>query len=169
MQDIFDEAGVSAGGFYRYFSSKNELVADIASSTAGRLEQVVLEAADGATAVGEFAARLINGVAEFDADRRQAAVAVQVWAEASKNKQIRPLVLELVGRVLDRVEDFTGSRETAQVLLATTQGFLLQRSWNPQLDGVAFGSALEQLLSEGAASSRRPARRSPPKARARER
>jgi AcrR family transcriptional regulator len=146
MQEIFEEAGISAGGFYRYFSSKTELVAAIAEETASRLEAVVARAAEEAETLPDFAARLIDGVAEIDRERDQGTVAIQVWAEAAKDAEIRAVVLQLTRRALEHVAAFTGSTDTARVLIATAQGFLLQRSWNRRLDSRAFARSLAELL-----------------------
>jgi AcrR family transcriptional regulator len=138
---------VSAGGFYRYFASKADVVAAIAEDTAEALERIVSEAATGAESLGDFAARLIDGVAAFDRESGRGAVAVQVWAEAARNPEIRALVLRVAGRASRTMAIVTESREEARVLLAITQGFLLQRAWDRKLSAGAFSDAVRNLFA----------------------
>ena len=86
MQDFFEASGLSAGLVYRYFRSKEELVA-----LAGGALQVLHASVEEAIAAGgrpgteEVVARLLRTIDELDARERIARVAVQVWGEALVN------------------------------------------------------------------------------------
>ncbi|WP_040789624.1 TetR/AcrR family transcriptional regulator [Nocardia paucivorans] len=43
MQDVFTESGLSAGAVYRYFKSKDDLVAELASNASADVREVLLE------------------------------------------------------------------------------------------------------------------------------
>lgn len=43
MQDVFAEAGLSAGAVYRYFKSKDELVAELAANASGNIRDMLAE------------------------------------------------------------------------------------------------------------------------------
>jgi AcrR family transcriptional regulator len=99
MPDIVSEAGISAGAFYRYFSSKEELVREIAREAFGGLGGVVsaLLARNPAPSLPE----VLGAVAEtmsaptFPAGGRlvetdeQFRVAIQAWGELVRDPDLR--------------------------------------------------------------------------------
>jgi AcrR family transcriptional regulator len=161
MQDIVREAGLSPGAIYRYFASKEEIVAAIASERHAT-EQRLLAAAAGdgdvraalRALVGAFVRRLTDP--EEPAWRR---VTVQLWGEALRS----PLVMDIVREGLDEplrtlaVLIRSGQAEgklapdldpeaTARVAAAIFQGLVLQQAWDPELDLAACGRAAGALL-----------------------
>lgn len=99
MPDIVSEAGISAGAFYRYFSSKEELVREIAREAFGGLGRVVTEllAHDpspslpevlGAVAATLSAPTFPAGDRYVDTEE-QFRVAIQAWGELLRDPGLR--------------------------------------------------------------------------------
>src|SRR4028119_2398833 len=96
MADVIAASGLSAGAVYRYFRSKDELIAAIVErvlgEAAGRFELLLQgdAAPDPAVAVGA-AVQLVADVATrgpVDLTR----VAVQAWGEALRNPEVHAVV-----------------------------------------------------------------------------
>jgi AcrR family transcriptional regulator len=99
MPDIVAEAGISAGAFYRYFSSKEELVGEIAREAFGGLGGVVgsLLAHNPAPSLPEVLDAVVATMKAptFPAGGRmvdateQFRVAIQAWGELVRNPELR--------------------------------------------------------------------------------
>src|SRR5215212_4767470 len=98
MPDLVAEAGISAGAFYRYFRGKDELIHEIARDAFAGLGQNVvdrmqqLDAPSAADVVDVLTSPLIAGSITVD-DRtidvdEQARVALQAWAEVTRNPEL---------------------------------------------------------------------------------
>src|SRR4029450_11102318 len=90
MQDFFAASGLSAGLVYRYFRSKDELLAELAAEALEQLHASVEEATAAAERPGteEVLARLLRTIDELDTRERIARVAVHVWGEALVNPAV---------------------------------------------------------------------------------
>jgi AcrR family transcriptional regulator len=162
MHDIAREAEASAGLLYRYFASKEEVVAAIAAQRR-EAEKAALAAASGAD-VGDALHALVAAFAGRLADREEQAwrrVTVQLWAEALRNPEVMAVVeeglrepLATIGALVKR-----GQREgrigsgldptaVARVAAALFQGLVLQQSWEgDRVDVRAYLHAAETLLA----------------------
>src|ERR1700761_4592062 len=69
MQDLFAEAGLSAGAVYRYFASKDEVIAAIAEDNMRAVLAMISEVVDEdpGQSVGEVAAAVLTRVQAKDA------------------------------------------------------------------------------------------------------
>jgi AcrR family transcriptional regulator len=161
MQDIVREAGLSPGAIYRYFASKEEIVAAIASERHAAEQRLLATAAAG----GDFRAAVRALVGAFvrrltepgePAWRR---VSVQLWGEALRNPPVMDIVREgldeplrvLAARIRSGQEEGGIAPDldpdaTARVAAAIFQGLVLQQTWDPELDLAACGRAAEALL-----------------------
>ena len=96
------EAGLSLGGVYRYFRSKESLILAIAQGVGEQLAAAQAASnADPPRSLGEEVSRLIaifDGI-ESDADRRR--VAIAVWSESLYNDAIRDVVANVLEVVVD--------------------------------------------------------------------
>jgi AcrR family transcriptional regulator len=101
MQDVIAEAGLSVGAFYRYFKSKEELVAAIAEQIVGaigkQLEAIV--SAEPPIPLLEALRRAIDTLEPQLAPGGAFRFAVQVWAESFRNPFFADLVLRIYGQV----------------------------------------------------------------------
>jgi AcrR family transcriptional regulator len=142
MQDVIKEAGLSVGAVYRYFQSKEELIAaivgDVADEIRSTLHQVV--GARPRLALEDALRTIFTAMEpEFGPDGLFR-VAVQVWSESLVNDALRPLILSLFARLRGEFEEYAeglaeegrlpagvSPKELSAVLLALAQGYGLQR------------------------------------------
>src|ERR1700744_2230684 len=101
MQDLFAEAGLSAGAVYRYFASKDEVIVAIAEENMREVLATVHELASGTPgrSLAEVMAGLMALVRARDAADDLGSMAVLVWAEALRNpalaRQLRELLTQM--------------------------------------------------------------------------
>ena len=100
MQDLFAEAGLSSGAFYRYFAGKDELILAIAQDNfrdVVAMIHTVAQESDGS--LGDALAEAVALVEAKHAEKGIGGLAIQVWAEALRNprlaKEFTPLLNEL--------------------------------------------------------------------------
>ncbi|MET0555508.1 MAG: helix-turn-helix domain-containing protein [Vicinamibacteria bacterium] len=172
MQDVVRESGLSPGGLYRYFASKEEIVAAIAEERhAGeRAALAATRGADVADAVRAIARAFLGPLAREE-ERRWRRVTVQLWAEALRS----PAVMRVIRDGLDgplraltalfrraqregRLSDDVDPAALARVAAAVFQGLVLQVAWQPSLDLEPCVAAALRLLDGLTTSSRARAR-----------
>ncbi|WP_405013880.1 TetR/AcrR family transcriptional regulator [Kitasatospora sp. NBC_01539] len=164
MQDLLRESGLSAGAVYRYFASKDEIVAAIAEEC---FRQVRAAFADAAAAVPPptpdiLLPRVLGAVFEKaspDGDRRAfARLIVQVWTETLRNEVLAAALQEgyTAMRVIwtDLAEDYraaclmppdTNADDVARTLIATAQGFIAQQALFGDVDPETVRAGLHTL------------------------
>src|ERR1700735_4547037 len=101
MQDLFAEAGLSAGAVYRYFASKDEVIAAIAEENMREVLATVHELASGTPcrSLGEVMAGLMALIRARDAADDLGSMAVLVWAEALRSPSLARQLRELLTRM----------------------------------------------------------------------
>ncbi|WP_167473384.1 TetR/AcrR family transcriptional regulator [Nocardia arthritidis] len=84
MQDVFAESGLSAGAVYRYFKSKNELIAAIAAATADEVRDRLDTAinADPLPTPDELVRTMTEMIIENSGPSGRIRLAPQAWALA---------------------------------------------------------------------------------------
>ncbi|TYB43476.1 TetR/AcrR family transcriptional regulator [Actinomadura chibensis] len=142
MQDIFAEAGLSAGAVYRYFKSKNEIIEANIASVAGELQAFLHELAhtDPPLPIDELVERLAVRLAELSAEGGPLRLAPEAWALAVHEPEIARYVAENLTRIRDTWTYYLGRLVDAgqlppgtdvaaagKALFAIMPGFLLQR------------------------------------------
>ncbi|GAA2392746.1 TetR/AcrR family transcriptional regulator [Streptomyces glaucosporus] len=144
MQDVLREAGLSAGAVYRYFRSKDELVAAIALEVfeeVGGAFEAVSRSEDPpppGRILGEVL-RLVLG--DGEEERVPPPLLVQVWAETLRSAElaealdkgyarVREAWVRIVGAYQRRglMRDDVPADQVARTLIGVAQGFLLQRA-----------------------------------------
>jgi AcrR family transcriptional regulator len=169
MQDIVGESGLSAGAFYRYFESKEAIVAALAEEH-HRSEAATLAGVDTAADATQALADLIQtslGRLDDDNERRWRRVTVQLWAEALRDPRIMEVVRSGLDGPIDTVAEVVarGQREgtlprgldphaTARVCAAIFQGLVVQQAWEPDLDVSAYMESVLGILEGLAAAAR---------------
>ncbi|MFI5959656.1 TetR/AcrR family transcriptional regulator [Cryptosporangium sp. NPDC051539] len=143
MTDIVRECGVSAGLVYRYFSSKDEMIAEIVREWHAH-RAVALRSGD----VAENYLGLLREVGT--ADGPDPRLALQVWAETVRSPEMRALarsgvdsVRQAAGAVGELPDD---ADALVRVMVAVYQGLLVQTAWDEELDNAAFVDAVRVLL-----------------------
>lgn len=163
MTDLLDEAGLSAGAFYRYFRSKDEVIVLIAEQGLGHLGAILdrLATSGDAISLGEIVSEIARGMARADRGElsHQLPAAVQGWGEALRNEALRASVragfdaahARLV-KVIATSQAAGGIRADldphlgARVALALVPGFILQLTVVGDIDAEGFADAAIAVL-----------------------
>jgi len=142
MQDIFTEAGLSAGAVYRYFKSKNEIIEANIATVIGDLRTFFTALADGdpLLPVDEVVERLASHVVALSGENGPLRLAPQAWALAMHDPEIAAYVADNVTDLRDTwtlyIRRLVGAgllpAETdvvaaGKTLFALFPGFLIQR------------------------------------------
>ncbi len=169
MQDIVAESKMSPGALYRYFATKEDLIAAIATRHHAA-EMAALRDAAGREDVGEALRDLVHAFLQRLTDPAEQAwrrVTVQLWSEALRSPRVMRVVhegldepLAALAAILRRIPGIDASA-TARLVVSLLQGLILQQVWDPALDVHAYARAVETMIDTmlGAAPTRRPARR----------
>jgi AcrR family transcriptional regulator len=159
MADVIAASGLSAGAVYRYFRSKDELIAAIVERVVGEaaarfevlLQQEPVPDPAGAVATAVRMVAEVGGRGSVDLTR----VAVQAWGEALRNpgvhvvvdrayRTIRGFFVEVVrrGQQAGTIPADADPQHLAATMLSAVLGFLLQRLLLGDLDPAAYTAAL---------------------------
>jgi len=140
MQDVFAEAGKSAGAVYRYFPKKEDMIVGVATQNLDDVTEVLhtaLTSCDGERGVGQVMAELLEAVIERHHDRQLATMALMVWSEALRNPALAERLetatvsmsqdMAALVRKCQQAGTWTGAPADvlAQVILSILPGFLL--------------------------------------------
>ena len=131
MQDVAAEAGMSPGNLYRYFPSKDALVAGLCERDRAELVQEFAALREGG---GDFldAFRELGRRHFQDTERAKARLCMEIWAEAARNPAIAAVQAEF-DRTL--TEQFELAFEAAKQ----------QGSVDPSIDSRAVASLINKL------------------------
>jgi AcrR family transcriptional regulator len=141
MQDLFAEAGLSAGAVYRYFASKDELIVAIVEENVreviSAINVIATERRD--EPLGAALADVIEVIARKHQENGTAALAVQVWSEVLRNEaladQLRTLTTEMRKDFAGMVREHQArghlpsdvpAPAIASVLIALVPGYIMQ-------------------------------------------
>jgi len=161
MQDVIAEAGLSTGAVYRYFRSKNEIIAAIAGSYATGLREVIGDlAADPELGLGEVMERVVEVVDENTGPDGVLRLAVQVWAEALRDPAVAAVAeqiyvtmrgnfVELAQRAVEAGElpADADPKAVGATLFSLVLGYALQRMLTGQPDLDTYRAGLRSLLT----------------------
>lgn len=175
MQDIVRETGRSAGAIYRYFKSKEDIVAAIADERRA-VERAMLEdavgRADAAQALRQLARGLLGRLTD-PSEQRWRRITVQVWAEALRDERVMQIVREGLDHPIEMLADVVRHAQAdgslprdldpdgmARVCAAIFHGLVLQQAWDPDVDVANYIDATLALLDALQAEPKRSRRRS---------
>jgi TetR/AcrR family transcriptional regulator, transcriptional repressor of aconitase len=161
MQDVLGEAGLSAGAFYLYFKSKDDLVVAIAEDNLRDVLAIVHAAAQrpNAASLGDVLAEAVAAISMRDGREGLADLAVHVWAEALTNgvvaERLNALLDQLRRALADLVADdprangATGDgAAVVTVVTAVLPGLILQRALGGPDTLVGVDQALRTLFPQ---------------------
>ena len=161
LQDVFAEAGLSAGCVYNYFRSKDELMLAIAEERhedERRLIAELSEMDDPVAALRQIAKTFADQYLKDDGlDKRR--IALQTWSEA----QINPFILSSVragmdgpraqlahlirrGQTAKRLTSRHDANAIAHTIIALFHGSMLQKLWKPDIDNATHFAVFEHFL-----------------------
>ena len=137
MQDLFAEAGLSAGAVYRYFASKDEVIVAIAEQNMREVLAMMREVAEGTPgrSLGEVMAALMGLVQARDSDGDLGGTAVLVWAEALRNPLLARQLRELLTRMGDELAALVAEHQRAGQLPATVAADAVARTLVSMMGG----------------------------------
>jgi AcrR family transcriptional regulator len=162
MQDILTEAGLSAGGVYLYFKSKEEIVEAIAVDTLATFTGILdtLLRHDDLPALDVMLGRALEQLLAYDRKVPTFRVAVQIWGEVGRAPHLAFLVGEAQGRVRESftrlvkhyqeradIDPDVSAENVAQVLITLVVGFVAQRTLLGVDDVPTFQSGFRAMLA----------------------
>lgn len=162
MQDIVQRSELSPGAIYRYFQSKDQMVEQIARERHAWERDLIAKRGEEPDALGA-----ILGIVRDFADslatergREMRRTGIELWAEALHDRRLKKVVLEgvhgplaLLTKLVERAQcagqlaPGIQPESMARALIALFHGFILQKSWEPELDSAPLVSAVAALLS----------------------
>lgn len=170
MADIISASGLSAGAIYLYFAGKGEIARAVAERVASGIVGGALRA--GRSGPPPSPGTMIRMVGErLDQEDVPSGLPVQIWGEAATDPEFRRIpaeVFEMLGREYGVLLERWFAAETGRsgvearglveqwmpVLLALTQGYILQRALVPGFDEAQYLAAVERVFAAGASSGR---------------
>ena len=151
MQDVLREAELSAGAVYRYFPSKESLIAAIAGQAIATLRDSVADARD--RPLREVVLRAVTAVdahAQVDDVGR---LALQVWAEAARSEPLREQIAAAVQEAREvlrlQLEPRHGdaAADLAAFITALLPGYIHARTVVGDMDPERFVRGLDAALA----------------------
>ncbi|MFO1187025.1 MAG: TetR/AcrR family transcriptional regulator [Alphaproteobacteria bacterium] len=161
LQDVFVEAGLSAGCVYGYFRSKDELILAIADARHAEDRDAIASGAatDPFDALQQIVGRFIE-IYLGDAAEEKRRIAIQTWSQAMLDPAVLASVREgferprkeiaaLVARGQD-LGEFARDLDpdgVARTIVALFHGALLQKLWEPANDIAPSLRVFERFLA----------------------
>ncbi|WNJ90831.1 helix-turn-helix domain-containing protein [Bosea sp. 685] len=154
MHDVAVEAGMSQGNLYRYFASKDAIIAGMAERDRAQIaaDFTQLDPAKGAVLdqLEELGRRHMT-----QKPREKAVIALQIWAEAARNPAMANMCADIDEAVIGGlVAAITGAKASGelpanlddarflQAIFMMADGFFCRRAVDPQFDAAAGADTL---------------------------
>jgi len=162
VQDICKEAGLSPGAVYRYFPSKDHIIA----ATCLDCQQGIVDLIEAAKSQGGSPLQALDFIVDHGIDmlsgessREAIMMNVQLWSEAMRSEEIKNALLQAtidtLGSALEElfsqaqeqglVDQRLDSRALAITLMGAFHGLVLQKSLDPEIDICACGDAMRAM------------------------
>ena len=162
IQDICQEAGLSPGAVYKYFSSKDHIItASCLECQQGIADLVNAAKSQGSSPLESLDFIFNHGIEMLggEAFREPSMMNVQVWSEAMRSEEIKEALLAVTFNTLGQafaelfreaqVRDEIDSKLDPQALAITVMGMfhglVLHKSLAPEIDIGACGEAMRAL------------------------
>jgi len=127
MQDLLRESGLSAGAVYRYFPSKEDMIAAIAEEAMTSIRAAFADDIDDLT-LPQIVRRALTAVDERAQHDDLGRLALQVWAEAARSDRLRErlggFVHETRALLRDRIAVLYGPEVDAAAVAAVVVALL---------------------------------------------
>jgi AcrR family transcriptional regulator len=143
MQDLLREANLSAGAVYRYFKSKDEIIAAIGFNNVEAFTAAVEEVlqVDDPPPLDETLGRLLAALERLDAEHDHAKITLQAWSEALRSEALAARVeegwAELTSSLSGLVETYqhrgeissdVAADDVARLLVGLLHGFVVRQA-----------------------------------------
>lgn len=164
MQDIFREAGLSAGAVYRYFPGKNAIIATIAEETVSQVLAEIDEIArvDPLPPLEETIERVLTVVDNHTGPEGTARIGLQVWGESMRDPALAALVSDIYRSMRSRFVDVarraqaTGQApadadpaDLGAVLFGLVPAYIVQRLLLGDVSPRSYQAGVRALLRSG--------------------
>ncbi|MBF6263402.1 TetR/AcrR family transcriptional regulator [Nocardia farcinica] len=161
MQDVFAESGLSAGAVYRYFKSKNDLVAALAGQTSVQLRAVITAAvrAERLPTPAELVHTVALEVMRRSGPDGMVRLAPQAWALALVNEEAAVAVRGAMGGIRDLWFEYAARMRdaglltpdadvdaVAKTLITVLPGFILEHLILGDVDADTLARGVEALM-----------------------
>ncbi|MET7767423.1 TetR/AcrR family transcriptional regulator [Nocardia sp. NPDC005366] len=115
MQDVFAESGLSAGAVYRYFKSKDDIIAALATQTMTEIREVMAEAIHAETlpTPAELIALLAQNIVARSGPEGPVRLAPQAWSLALVKPEATGYVREAILAMRDIWHEYADKMLTA--------------------------------------------------------
>ncbi|WP_316194255.1 TetR/AcrR family transcriptional regulator [Bradyrhizobium sp. SZCCHNRI3052] len=162
IADVIAQSGLSAGCIYGHFASKEELIQAIGEHRHARDAALLATAREISDPLEALRAIARASLADMQKEEglRHRRIALQLWAEALRDDDIRAqvtdgvrkpavLITELLqrGQRLGVIDRSVHPRSMARTIVAMFQGFVLQRLWGEPFSSSEAMAAFETLLT----------------------
>ena len=162
IQDICKEAGLSPGAVYRYFPSKDHIIA----ATCLDCQQGIVDLIEAAKPQGGSPLQTLDFIVDHginmlngESSREFTMMNVQLWSEAMRSEEIKNALLratidtfcsafvELFSQAQEQglVDRELDSRALAITLMGTFHGLMLHKSLDAEIDISACGDAMRAM------------------------
>ncbi|WP_092172333.1 TetR/AcrR family transcriptional regulator [Bosea sp. OK403] len=154
MHDVAVEAGMSPGNLYRYFASKDAIIAGMAERDRA---QIAADFTDLDPARGAVLDQLeaLGRRHMTQKPREKAVIALQIWAEAARNPAMASMCADIdetvIGGLVAAIAGAKASGELPanlddarflQAIFMMADGFFCRRAVDPQFDAAAGAETL---------------------------
>jgi TetR/AcrR family transcriptional regulator, transcriptional repressor of aconitase len=162
MQDILREANLSAGAVYRYFKSKDEIIAAIGFANVAAFTRALEEILpiDDPPPLDEALGLLLAALERLDEEQDHAKITVQAWTESLRSPALAARVeegwAELTSSLAGLVETYrhrgdiqsdVPANDVARLLVGLLHGFVVRKAVLGDGDAEAFRNGLRGIAS----------------------
>ncbi len=173
MQDIRREAGVSAGGLYVYFRSKEDLIEGISQRDRAQVRDNVALVAAGDDIVEGLASVLRGSAIERPLDKVR--LFIEMGAQANRSPAVARVLRECDGDIRSALEETLAHAaardqirptmpisELAQFMMMVVDGLFWRRCVDPHFDAAAMGPHILRMFGVAMGVEQLPSSPTPP-------
>jgi AcrR family transcriptional regulator len=161
MQEIVQQAQLSPGAIYLYFSSKEEMIVALADERHHREQMVIEEACEGdeLQATLKLLSQEFLGQLQAPEEQVRRRLGIQIWAEALSNDRLRALMRRGVDEPRKLLAEMIRSAQQrgdfpvqvdpdtlARIMIALFHGFILQQAWDEQLSVEPYIATIQAVF-----------------------
>jgi len=151
MRDICRAANMSPGAIYRYFESKDEILAALAELRQAQIRRFFAGLATG-TQPGALAEAVTRLAADLDSEAAADGLRLDLhlWSRALKSDGVAAALGPGLDATVAAVDEALGGKlpkGSGRLIVALLQGLALQKALQPELDLAMLKPAIKKLLT----------------------
>jgi AcrR family transcriptional regulator len=146
MRDLCEAVGLSAGAFYRYFASKEDIITTLIESDRAQTQQWFEEVPTNIGLIEALTLLIRNMIKSIDQES-YLAMWTEIQAEAARNPKVRAMVLnhsleaeaklsQLIDLAIEKrsVAKDVVPKDAARLIITNFDGLMVRRSYDPNFD-----------------------------------